>query len=1163
MSSSWGRQLGTLIGGTLAGPCGAIIGGLGGSFLSQQVEMDEPVRDAIGGVIGEGAGALLGRFTPADKRRVNHDLQAAFRDAFCEGLYDIGGQACFPDQWQGDGRDVPHEVEFWRSAGRDLWLRGDPLADQVGQFLRELVLAVSEERLLPFYSPQPAANVERYLNRSTPQELSDEFFRVLLVPYLEQSRALFMEVRAFGPHLRRYLFDRTLLHLGEHLKQRSEAWRAFNRMVLEELRFTIRQLGADRALLQARLTVLGADQEQIRLQLGQVGMQLEYLIDHQVAALSDRLSVLLTVTGSIEKRVGDGFEALTTLIVSQDERVRSSFERTGRDIQGLPEQIRKVVQEELAKMASLSVPTRCSLPPAPKPPRQLVKRADEFERLFELLVGQNEGQNEGQNQRQNQVVALSGGAGFGKTTLAQAFCDDERVKEAFADGILWVTIGETPNVVELLSSVIQSLAPGESSYSDLNAASARLSALLQAFDQKPLLLVLDDVWRESDAKPFVDAHKPLLMTTRLQDVDQWSLPCAVQVVYVGEMTTDQATSLLINWLRPLPRLFLQAEGKKSLQALAQRLGEWPLLLQLVGAQLRDYVLHHQKSLFEALEMVHKRLEKRGLRAFNRANERARNRAIHISFELSLQQLDVHCGTLLNERQSWRKRYLELAIFPEDMDIPLAVICKLWQETAGFDEWESEEALFAMQRLSLFTRYDANAQTVRLHDVIRSLLASFCDDLPALHGQLLTSYAPVPNGRVANAARWAQLPTNEPYMWQNLAYHLHGARRWDELRALCLSSSWMQAKLNVTHVNGLLADYEWLAEDEASVQRVGQALRHAAHILSSDSGYLAGQLVARLMADEREGIQGLVREARQARRPPCLRPLRASLEQKDKYQRTFADHISGVNAVSMVSMEGMEGFGVSASSDSTLKVWDIASGRERLTLRGHTNRVAAVTINDGLVISADWDGVIKVWDILDGQLLREWLAHEDKIHEVVARDGMVISASDDKTIKLWDLTSGQLRSSWQIHDDGVISVAVDERVGVSASWDETLLVWDMGSGLKATLDGHNDLVASVVICQGRAISASHDTTLKIWDLERATCIRTLRGHTKEINAVAANQEIAVSASADKTLKVWQISSGRCLTTFHLDEELRACHLVDGTVMAGGESGRVHLLRLETE
>ncbi len=88
MSVSWGRQLGTLVGGTLAGPCGAIIGGLGGSFLSQKVAMDDPIRDAIGGVIGEGAGALLGRLTPGEQKRVNHDLQAAFRDAFCEALYD-------------------------------------------------------------------------------------------------------------------------------------------------------------------------------------------------------------------------------------------------------------------------------------------------------------------------------------------------------------------------------------------------------------------------------------------------------------------------------------------------------------------------------------------------------------------------------------------------------------------------------------------------------------------------------------------------------------------------------------------------------------------------------------------------------------------------------------------------------------------------------------------------------------------------------------------------------------------------------------------------------------------------------------------------------------------------------------------------------------------
>jgi hypothetical protein len=42
------------------------------------------------------------------------------------------------------------------------------------------------------------------------------------------------------------------------------------------------------------------------------------------------------------------------------------------------------------------------------------------------------------------TAALRGAGGYGKTTLAKALCHDERILEAFCDGILWVTLGESP-----------------------------------------------------------------------------------------------------------------------------------------------------------------------------------------------------------------------------------------------------------------------------------------------------------------------------------------------------------------------------------------------------------------------------------------------------------------------------------------------------------------------------------------------------------------------------------------------------------------------------------------------------------------------------------------------------------------------------------------------
>ena len=59
---------------------------------------------------------------------------------------------------------------------------------------------------------------------------------------------------------------------------------------------------------------------------------------------------------------------------------------------------------------------------------------------------------------------------------------------------------------------------------------------------------------------------------------------------------------------------------------------------------------------------------------------------------------------------------------------------------------------------------------------------------------------------------------------------------------------------------------------------------------------------------------------------------------------------------------------SAGYDSTVRVWDAATGQEALTLKGHTGEVKSVAFSpDGTrLASASDDGTVKVWDAATGQ-----------------------------------------------------------------------------------------------------------------------------------------------------------------------------------------------------
>jgi hypothetical protein len=86
--------------------------------------------------------------------------------------------------------------------------------------------------------------------------------------------------------------------------------------------------------------------------------------------------------------------------------------------------------------------------------------------------------------------------------------------------------------------------------------------------------------------------------------------------------------------------------------------------------------------------------------------------------------------------------------------------------------------------------------------------------------------------------------------------------------------------------------------------------------------------------------------------------------------------------------------VSASWDQTLKVWELASGREVATLQGHTGRVmaCAVTPDGRHVVSASDDRTLKVWDLVTYTC---HLTHcGDSAYEAVAVTATTVIAGDE-------------------------------------------------------------------------------------------------------------------------------------------------------------------------
>jgi|GEM_PF-3434755 len=160
------------------------------------------------------------------------------------------------------------------------------------------------------------------------------------------------------------------------------------------------------------------------------------------------------------------------------------------------------------------------------------------------------------------------------------------------------------------------------------------------------------------------------------------------------------------------------------------------------------------------------------------------------------------------------------------------------------------------------------------------------------------------------------------------------------------------------------------------------------------------------------------------------------------------HKDSVNSVSF-SPDGK--LLASGSSDHTIKLWEVATGKLLKTLEGHKGSVYSVSFSpDGkLLASGSYDKTIKLWEVASGKLLKTLEGHKGLVKSVsFSPDGKLLaSGSGDNTIKLWEVASGKLLKTLEGHKNYVISVSFspDGKLLASGSWDHTIKLWDVASG----------------------------------------------------------------------------------------------------------------------
>ena len=735
-------------------------------------------------------------------------------------------------------------------------------------------------------------------------------------------------------------------------------------------------------------------------------------------------------------------------------------------------------------------------------PEHFVERPREYNELLRCLLN---------NESQDPVAitaALKGAGGFGKTLLARKLCHDEAIQEAFDDGILWVTLGEKPgNPTEKVLDLIETISGERPGFTALEPAVTRFKDLLADRD---ILFVIDDVWNNADLTPFLQggARCARLITTR----DSSTLPATAQRVSVDAMETEEALSLLCAGLPP--------GCERELRDLTRLLGEWALLISLANGVLRERVHTLGQELSAAIQYTMTALEKRGVTFFDARDPRARTQAVSSTIKASLD--------LLTEDE--KSRYLELAVFPEDVGFPFDAVSRLWSQSAGLDEFDAQALCERLFRFSLLQELDLARKTLRIHDVVRKYLLSLSDDESrrSFHRRLLEGFKPT-------SGTWADMERGS-YLWEQLGFHLIEAGWPDGLGATLKDLRFVATKVYFRKSLSVEKDFAIALEhfpDDKELEALYRRLVQSGHLLNNCETLheVKSTLICRLGGLDELNVLRTSLE-RDTERPLLCGICPSPDLPSPLLRRSLSGHSGQVNAC---AISADCSFVVSASDDCTLRLWEVKTGRERFTFSGHSDRVSACAISpDGsFVVSASDDHTLKLWNAGTGTEVFTLTGHSSIVNScAISADGsLVLSASADRTLKIWDSKTGTERFTLVGHTDRVSTCAIssDGSFAVSASGDRTVKVWDVKTGTERfTFAGHSSWVTACSISPDGSflVSASWDNTLKLWDVKTGTELLTLIGHSQDVTACAISPDgsFIVSASADRSLRVWDAKSG---------------------------------------
>src|SRR5262245_10756572 len=309
--------------------------------------------------------------------------------------------------------------------------------------------------------------------------------------------------------------------------------------------------------------------------------------------------------------------------------------------------------------------------------------------------------------------------------------------------------------------------------------------------------------------------------------------------------------------------------------------------------------------------------------------------------------------------------------------------------------------------------------------------------------------------------------------------------------------------------------------------------------------------------------------------------------------------------------------VTCSKDGSVRIWDLANGREIRAYRGHGDAVRAVAwAPNGKFVASAAGNDIHIWNPDDGKFIRRLTGHTKLVQCLAIRPDSkaIASGGDDDTLRVWDADSDKLlidlgkqqgpimgvayNSSGKMlasvngngrlhihipdatetskrspvdqvaHTSGAYQVAFSpEDKFVATCGDRSAKLFGLGDKMGLRLNeftGHNGLVTALAVSKdgkwlATGTAGAGDYMVRVFEVASTDkLVRTFQGHQSQITGLAFSPdgETLASASMDQNVRLWSMRPVDSHKSFegHTNFVWSAVMRLDGKQIASGGADR---------